>query len=247
MGFCTLTQFKQFRNGGILDTNTDRDSYYQDLIDRATSWLQTALGRDFTATDYYEWTESVSGMVVPRQFPPISVYGLRAAGETALSVQFTDATATGSTISIGADSAILKSWSSTGAETSTTKLFATYQSTDALVTQINSVSNWTATVNQNVRSKWLVNATYNTLNSQALIAAATDFLPYEIKGNSIRTSANGQVLLHYRAGFETLPQGIVQLGIMAALHFDQKYGDTKTRPSIEYLNKLMDSFRKVII
>jgi len=134
-------------------TSTTYDNLLTELINQMSDKIKRAIGHDLVATDYREWISGNSeGTMRLKHYPVISIDRLASGRADAITVQYsgTDIRATLSVYDAGVR---LRSVAADGTVTTEAVDFATYPTASTVVTQINTVSDWAATLTTDVPSE----------------------------------------------------------------------------------------------
>lgn len=230
----TLTSLKLFLG---ISGSTD-DTLLGELIDAVSGRIETLANRTFAATDYHEWYSIGSQpMLVLRQWPLIEVDRIATGTGNALAVAYSGS-AIRATVSVSDTAVRLVSYSTAGAKTENSLTFATNGSASALKTAIDAVSGWTATVLNNVPSKDLHRVGGQDAKAETVTLTYADdddceyqvdyqrgivtidrhfVVPSAVYGRGFHDGpqhfprGSRNVLVEYRAGFETIPAEIQQI------------------------------------
>jgi hypothetical protein len=140
---CSLAEAKRYRH----ITTTANDQLITELINAMTDRIENLAGRHFKARNFVTWYNGTSTDSLPlREYPVLSVKRVAYGAQTAFTVKYSGA-AIQATVQVDSDSLTLRSVNTSGVETSNDLTFATYPSVSLLVSAINAVSGWTATLN----------------------------------------------------------------------------------------------------
>jgi len=152
-------------------TVTTYDTQLEQAINTATAQVEGFLGKKVIQREYFEWTTSGSGMVVVAKNPPISsihFFGFGAA--TAFVVESTVSTDVMASVTVETDRIIFKRIASTGVETTDFANYSNHDVTSELVTHINTVTGFKATLTKNCPCRHLNRlAGRNLINAPATI------------------------------------------------------------------------------
>lgn len=193
---------------------TAETAYVATMIEAVTARMESIAGRGFIAANYVEWYDGGEGNLVLRNWPVIHVKSLRAFPEDGITVTYSGSAAEAS-VAVTDSSVILFE---DGAADITVD-FATYETTTTIATQINAQSNWSASVVNNAPAAALYrsNITFDDTNDSEDLEVAEAFDDWRIvnqrTGELDYSPVPGmqQILVRYRAGYETAPADIQQI------------------------------------
>ena len=245
----TLARFQAYRKpntttGAISGT---LDSYYNDLINNSSAMIESYLGRKIKQRRFREWYGPPSNgqTWVLRNAPVNYVYGCYSSGAIGFTAQFTTSGAIAAGIDLTQDRAVLTSVTTAGVETVTTTLtYASYPSISTLVTAINLVSGWSATLVSDAPSYRLFPSTYEALSSYvanvyyawrrfraAVInpdAGRVQLVNYETQIDPVNYDHDPyQYQVDYDAGWASVPYEIEQACWEIGTEMDRSIGTTK--------------------
>lgn len=240
----------------MLDISTsDDDTLLNELIDAISYRIEEFCGRTFAATDYYEWRNARGNeQIILREWPVINVDRVAIGNAIAMNVTYSGS-GIRAQVSVNDTGVRLVSWSTTGTRTANTLSFADNASASAMKTAIDAVSGWSATVSVNVPSKELhrlagedadgrnVELTYPDDDDgdcridldRGIIKFSNHWrVPSAVYGRGFahgpaRLSHGHQnVLIQYRAGYETIPADVQQVAsemVAVAYRLAKRGGD----------------------
>ena len=208
------------------------DDSLTELINAATDRIERLTNRLFAAEDFREYySGSHENTIIVKNRPIIYIYRLAYGAGDALEVQYTGS-AIRATVQVTDDSIWLYSVVAAGTETKTQIAFGTYPSVSTSVTQINTISDWTATTKNDGPSYEL----HRTGGRDAKTAAIrltypdTDDNVYRVNydagliefysDSDIQWTGSGRirvpsgfqnVLVYYRGGYATIPDDIANI------------------------------------
>ena len=132
-------------------TTTDDDRMLVELLDAATSRIETFCQRTFVTASYKQFIDgSGPAQIMLPNFPVTAVRRLGWSRKNAISVTASTATDLRATVEVQNDAIVLKRWDSAGAEVETTIAFADYLTTALMATQIGTITGWTATADATI-------------------------------------------------------------------------------------------------
>lgn len=229
MALTTIDKCKTHLNIG----DTTHDSVLTQLVDDVSERIKTYCGRTLEAADYCEYhTLCGDRKLYVRNWPLIEVKRVAFGTQDAITLSYggTDIRAR---VQVTESAIVLTTIDASGSETESTVDFATYPTISTAVTQINTVSNWTATnalgsadglacnlwpiggldASSSVNLTWpdQDNSTYEVDHASGGIFLQTrnDFAVGA--GGAGRMS--GRYLVEYRGGYATIPGDIDMVAI----------------------------------
>jgi hypothetical protein len=201
-------------------TASTHDTVLTEFINQASDKIERILGRRFAAANYNEWLTSEGGeQVQVRNFPIIRTESVRFSRNNAIDVDYSGSDIE-ARISVEYDeegqngNVRLYSLSAAGTSTGTDIDHATYPTISTIVTQINTISGWTATqtATTDTRADTLYPITgFDAKNQTATLENVNDFdNNYRVSSRlgliTFRSFAKRQV--RYRGGYESIPDDI---------------------------------------
>lgn len=186
---CTLAALKAYLH--IPDATTTSDTFLQTILTGVSLQVQNDCGRMFNAGDYLEFHNIARGQtrVVPFNKPIIQVNRVAWGNSSAFQIVYTGAAVAANAQITPARQLILTTIDSSGSHATTIDLTnVSYSVCSQVVTQINTVSGFTATLyaNIDVPTRWLfpnVNLTlksYNATFTQGFGFASVDLFTYTV-------------------------------------------------------------------
>lgn len=207
------------------------------LIDRASDKIETFSDRLFLSRDYREWHNGARETTFKVKNRPVTAVSRLAYGaRTALTVQGTTTTDLRATVEVQDNQVVLSRFDSAGSETSDTETFAANPTASDLVTAINLLTGWSATIGTN----WITADFYRMGGQDALGRSvsieypSTSDIEYRVdedaglieitrSSDSFFPSFGGvsgtfprgwqNILIHYTGGFATVPDDLEQVAI----------------------------------
>lgn len=213
-----------------------------DICSAVDASLKKFLGRDIEAANYDELYTTRTADLTLKQYPTIKISSVRCNPVPALIVSNTSAANSVATVEITTTSLVLSRIAS-GVTTSNTLLYATYVTIAELATAITAVGNgWSASVGSSLDT-WASSdlgvfsgTTHEARNASAQLLifnryiggyrlkadrGIVEFNPYGNVGAPVR---NGLLRVAYRAGYETVPEELVQVAAeMVALCYKARF------------------------
>jgi hypothetical protein len=201
-------------------TASTHDTVLTEFINQASDKIERICGRRFAASNYNEWLTNDGGeRVQVRNWPIIRTESVRFSRNNAIDVDYSGSDIE-ARISVEYDeegqngNVRLYSLSAAGTSTGTDIDHATYPTISTIVTQINTISGWTATqtATTDTRADTLYPITgFDAKNQTADLENADDFdNDYRVSSRlgliTFRSFAKRQV--RYRGGYETIPDDI---------------------------------------
>ena len=222
-------------------TVSDYDAILESSIDRATSLIESYCDRKLKARTHYEWVMPQGERTVTVDHPPIQTIDTISYGrQTAMTITG-DTASTDVLTTVGFDGAELRlrRVQSNGTAATSTISVATYPTTSQLVTQVNAVAGFSATLTENAYARSLHRfggrglkdapcdlafprdnvSEYEVENEIGLIHITTDRFP-GIRSDD--AAANRfpagffPVFVQYEGGYETVPDDLEQACIEIA-------------------------------
>lgn len=140
-----LTSLAQVKRSLRIETSTEHDDRLTELINGVSDRIRRICNRNFVAADYREfWSGSNERTIVVKNRPIIDCFRVAYGIADGLEIQFSG-TAIRATVQVNDTGIRLYSQVAAGTETETEVSFANYPTISTAVTQINTVSGWTAT------------------------------------------------------------------------------------------------------
>jgi hypothetical protein len=216
----TLVSLKQYL--GV--TTTTDDALMESLIDRASDFIQRYCARNFVSQRYYEWHDTYGADRIALKNNPVEHVRFVGVGyDNAISVQSTVASDISVTVGVDSDHVHLHRINSSGVETSSQAVFATYPSTNLLAAAISGVTGFSASAVLNLPTKYLrkiagADLKQKTIYLQAPTDSLTDYMIDDARG-----IIYGPTLTQYRSffvdyegGYGTIPYDLQQATIEMA-------------------------------
>jgi hypothetical protein len=212
-------------------SDTTHDSWLEELIDGTTDRLEIEAGRRFKAADYKHWHSGAGEKVlVVQQRPLIYVNRIASGSSDGIEVQYTGS-AIRATIQVYEAGVRIASTAASGTVTAANHTFATSASMSTLAATLDAVSDWTATAKNDAPSDdmhLMGGQDAMTPNTVMLTWPDTDDTNYRLDrdtGLIVFGSVSGgwpdgsphvnrgwqNVLVDYRAGYETIPDDLALL------------------------------------
>jgi len=239
----TLTNLKAYLGVG----DTDDDTLLENLIDRATAFVESYCDRKIMERDFYEWHDGPGGRILQITNWPINrVYVVASGVANAFRIEATVSTDLFNTVSNINDEFMLYRMDSSGTVTSNTTWDLTnteYNTTTKLIAGIDAQTGWDATQTTNISSRWLhqvagidvsgtsFSFTYPS-NTEQVFRVDRDsgcvYLrrdpswPEDHYDGPNLPSTRSSVLVHYQGGFTTVPADVEQACIEVAAQFYER-------------------------
>jgi len=229
----SLTDLKTYL--GISDATYD--TILQDCINRASTMIETYLGRNIVSRTYTEWRDSTGQRsLVVRNFPIQSVFYIGIGERPALVVNGTVSTDVLLTVGVTDSAVILKRMTSGGTETSTTLSFTINPTTTAMASAISAITGFSASVVYGAPSRFLHRSQARNLRETTgyFTVPANTVNDYRIQNESgvLHTAQdvwgssagmfgrlpNGSqsILIEYTGGYSVVPYDIAQACLVAS-------------------------------
>jgi len=240
---CTLADVNSYL-GYTLGDDTNRDTLLNNLIDRATDAIEEYCGRKFKQRTYRLERYDGDGdkLLFLNNYPIYSIDRVATATKTAFSVKCSVDDATFASIDIDSDGVTVTQIGGTN-EGSSDILFSNYATISAVVAQINTYTDWTATVatsmggyvSSDLLDVWGAYCLDQTLDVYTIDTPIYDFLVWREGGREMgilyRNSGwpNGRmnISISYNAGYATIPDDVKQACIeTVAAFFNRRKRDT---------------------
>ena len=139
---------------GIGDSGSD--GFLENLIDRASDYIEKLCDRKFKQRTYREWYDGDGSQKLQlNNWPTVQVFRIGYGVNDAFSVSGNVSTDISASISIKEDTVTLNRIASDGTETTTDLAYSSYKTTNALATQINSTTGFASTAATNTSVRWL--------------------------------------------------------------------------------------------
>lgn len=217
-------------------TGTDYDDLLKQLINAASNRIEQQTGRKFKARTHYERVKG-HGRYFVNNSPLIHVNRIATGDANSFYAQYSGSDSFAS-MAVSPDAVRVLSWGSGGTTTNTYD-FATYTKASDIVSQINGLTGWSATTQNDCPSAWLkpkagisakdANA-YGTFEDNAGVA-------FDIDENCSALLIEGaygdfygvgcQYFVEYVGGYETIPDDLAALCIqIASQAFNRAKHDT---------------------
>tara|TARA_R100001510_G_scaffold57512_2_gene65896 strand:+ start:426 stop:1295 length:870 start_codon:yes stop_codon:yes gene_type:complete len=223
-------------------TGTADDVILEKCIDRATAIIESHCDRKLKARTFHEFLMPEGDRTVKtEEFPIVSLDTIAFGSQTSFSIT-SDTAATDVVATVGFDGTTLRLYkvASDGTETIATLSAATYATTSAVVSQINSgVSGWSATLTKNAYTRSLYRfGGRGVIDAQCLLDFPRDNVSeYRVDFETGRIHITADrfpgirsddaqanrfpagffpVFVQYTAGFETVPDDLQQVGLEVA-------------------------------
>lgn len=142
----TVEEVKDFLH---IDSTSDDDALIEQLINRVSAQVETFTNRIFVETTYREWKNGGGDTIGLKHYPVTAVSRIATGSETMLTVKGSTSTDLRATVEAQDSLIRLSRFDSAGTETASTLAFSTYPTISDLVTAINAISGWTATLTKN--------------------------------------------------------------------------------------------------
>jgi len=141
----TLSETKRYLQ---LGSTTEYDRFLVDLIDIATSKMETFCQRTFVETSHRKWLDGtgVDVMFLP-DTPVTSLTRLGWERKKAITVDASTSSDIRATVEVQDNAVVLKRWDSAGSAATTTLAFADYLTSALMATAIDGTTGWSATSN----------------------------------------------------------------------------------------------------
>ncbi len=223
-------------------TGTSDDVILEQCIDRATAIIESYCDRKLKARTFHEFLMPFGDRTVKtEEFPIVSIDTIAFGSQTSFSIS-SDTASTDVVATVGFDGSTLRLYkvASNGTETTETLAASSFATTSAIVTQINSsVSGWSATLTKNAYTRSLYRfggrgvidaharlefprdnvSEYRVDFETGRIHITADRFP-GIREDDARANRFPAgffpVFVQYKAGFETVPDDLEQVGLEIA-------------------------------
>lgn len=222
-------------------TGSDADTLLESSIDRATSIIESYCDRKLKARTHYEWAMPRGERTFTVDHPPVQTIDTVSYGrQTSMTISGdTAATDVLTTVGFDGDELRLRRVQSDGTASTNTLSVATYPTTSQLVTQVNLISGFSATLTENAYARSLYRfggrglqdapcdlefprdnvSEYEVEHAIGLVHITTDRFP-GIRSDD--AAANRfpagffPVFIQYEGGYETIPDDLEQACIEIA-------------------------------
>jgi len=225
---------------GLSESVTQYDSLLDALISAGTARIEHLTGRNFGASDYRQWHSVSADMLVLRHRPVIRVTRIATGKANALQLKYGGGDIRAQ-VAVYADAnqnttgVRLHTLDASGTATNSERTFTDYPTLSTLASELNSIADWTVTQAgddapaADLHPTTGLNALNNTVNltrpDQDTCTWQVDYLTGMIDLDNLENSTIsmqsratdrpqrvfGNVLVEYRAGFDTIPADIEQL------------------------------------
>lgn len=213
--------------------NTTRDTLLTNLIDRATSAIESYCDRKFKSRSYRleRYDGDGTELLFLRQKPIVGINSISLGSRTVLTVNCTDADAVHASVDVDSDGVTLNQINGTGNGVSNLT-FSSYATISAMGAKIDSYTGWDVTVEttyNNYRASDLLDlygayCLNDSLYMQIPDTPIQDFTVYKEGGlqmgiihrNAGWTSGTMNVIITYTAGYTTIPYDVEQACIQLA-------------------------------
>ena len=205
-------------------TSVADDAVLQWSIEAASRAVQTYCGRNFTETRYYEIRDGGETRRLSLANYPVSIVRFVGVGwDSVMTVSSTIASDVVATVAVNSDHLHLYRMASTGTETSSTAPFGSHQTSGELVTHINTITGFRASLILDVPAIYIRKLAGRTLkNAPAYLEAPTDALEdYQVDLDSgilygAQIAVHRSILVDYTAGYATIPYDVENATISVA-------------------------------
>lgn len=217
-----------------ITASTD-DTLLEDLIDAMSMKIEAYLGFNVLSREYREWRDGRDmESIVLRHFPVTAVKRVGYGSQSAFSIHATTSDDIRATVEVQDDRFIFSRFDSAGTETATSRVFSSSVTTSAMVTYINTITGWSATLVENMLCLDLhrmagIDALDQTAYATFPSYSARDIHVDEARGilgirdtdpfwtnewyNAGFPPGRQNVLVQYTAGYGTIPYYIEQVCI----------------------------------
>lgn len=199
----TLAEIKRHLN----ITSSDFDDLLTQLINSVSDLFERITGRTLVATDHVQIHQCPQDGVLLDNFPVQHIMAVRQGAGDGMRVQYTGSDIR-ATVTVTDDKLRIQSLSAAGTTTSNEWTFAAEPTISTLVTAIDAVTDWTATLKNDdaANTLWRV-AGHDAKTNEVRLEYADDpcDFRYDMAAGLLRTNVWGPILIEYRAGFETIP------------------------------------------
>ncbi len=215
----------------ISTSNTTHDDLIKHLINEASDRIERLTNRKFAAADYRQWLNGDGeGRLVVPYYPIIYIQRMASGSTDALEIQYSG-NAIRATVQVYDAGIRTHSMVAAGTETNTNTTFASYPTLSTMATQISTISGWTATQQgDDASSKDLHQTGGVEAKSQSVtftrpgsdsslyrldreggvitLQGSVDFAWDTSAGELAMPQGFGNILVEYRAGYETIPEAL---------------------------------------
>jgi len=204
-----LTSTKRY----LGESGSDRDDLLKQLINAVSARVRTVTARRFTTTRRVMRLPILGRDVILDDYPIVELHAVRTGYQDAATARYTGTDVLAS-VGVYETSVVLRSVAADGTETKTTLQLATYPTVSTLVTAIDAVTDWSATLYHDADSRWLYEGTRYALAVDAPLTypsvdvdADMSMTQLDAGMISLREPCRG-VLVDATVGYDTVPADV---------------------------------------